>query len=103
MDKARRQFFRIAGDAVGAAVLTCALPRLARADDLPHLSLDDPTGKALNYTEDASKAPALHVAGQQCSNCNLYSGKPNSYGPCQLFAGKSVNANGWCSGWAKET
>ena len=102
MDDSRRRFFKTAGGALGAAVLVSALPQLARAEDLPHLAVDDPTAKALNYTEDATKAPPPHQAGQLCSNCNFYTGGPTGYGPCQLFAGKAVAAAGWCAGYAKK-
>ena len=102
IDPARRQFFRQAGGAVGAVALMATLPQLGRAEDLPHLTLDDPAAKALNYTEDNTKAPAPHVAGQDCSNCNFYTGAATGYGACQLFAGKSVAAKGWCAGYAKK-
>src|SRR6478735_8619895 len=59
----RRRFFATAGGAIGAVVIANALPQIAGAADLPHLTLDDPTAKALNYTEDASKAGAPHQAG----------------------------------------
>ncbi|MDR3388926.1 MAG: high-potential iron-sulfur protein [Rudaea sp.] len=98
----RRRFFRIAAGSVGGVVLASALPSAAFADDLPHLTLDDPTAKALNYTEDATKAPAPHQVGQACSNCNFFQGSDSGYGPCQLFIGKAVNAKGWCSGYAKK-
>jgi len=98
----RRKFFMLAGSGIGAAALIAALPRHALAEDLPHQTLDDPTAKALNYTEDASKAPAPHVAGQACSNCNFFHGAASGYGPCDLFPGKAVNAKGWCSGYAKK-
>ena len=98
----RRRFFATAGGAIGAVVVAGALPRMARAEDLPHLTLEDPAAKALNYTEDNTKAAAPHQAGQECSNCNFYQGAATGYGPCQLFVGKSVNAKGWCSGYAKK-
>lgn len=102
MDNGRRRFFATAGGAIGVAVLANAIPSIARAEDLPHLTLDDPTAKALNYTEDNSKAGAPHQAGQECSNCNFYTGAATGFGPCQLFVGKAVNAKGWCSGYAKK-
>jgi hypothetical protein len=101
-DSSRRRFFATAGGAIGAVVIAGALPRIARAEDLPHLTLDDPAAKALNYTEDNTKAPAPHQAGQECANCNFYQGAATGYGPCQLFAGKSVAAKGWCAGYAKK-
>jgi|SRR5579883_887139 hypothetical protein len=102
LNPARRHFCGLAGGVVGAAALLGALPRGARADELPHLTLDDPTAKALNYTEDASKAPAPHQDGQNCANCNFFHGGASGYGPCDLFPGKAVNAKGWCSGYAKK-
>lgn len=102
LNPGRRRFFALTATATGAAVLASALPRSAFADDLPHQTLDDPTAKALNYTEDAEKAPAPHQAGQSCVNCNFYKGGATGYGPCDLFPGKSVNAKGWCSGYAKK-
>ena len=98
----RRRFFAAASGTFGAAILAAALPRLARADDLPHLTLDDPTAKALNYTEDASKAGPPRQAGQTCANCNFFQGGSAAFGPCQLFPGKAVNTKGWCSGYAKK-
>ena len=97
----RRQFLAAASGALGVSLLACALPRLALAEDLPHLNTaDDPTAKMLNYTEDASNAAPPHQAGQSCANCNFFQGVGTGYGPCRLYAGKAVNAKGWCSGYA---
>jgi hypothetical protein len=101
-DSSRRRFFVGAGGALGAAVIANMLPRIALADDLPHLTADDPTAKALNYGEDATKAGPPHQAGQACGNCNFFQGAAAPYGPCQLFPGKAVNAKGWCAGYAKK-
>ena len=70
----------------------------------PLLNADDPQAKAMNYTPDSS------VAGQSCSNCQLYSGSSGSdWGPCAIFSYRTdpktkmnfvVNADGWCQGWA---
>ncbi|HZP65412.1 MAG TPA: high-potential iron-sulfur protein [Rudaea sp.] len=98
----RRRFLVGASCAIGAITIGGTLPRTARADDLPHLATDDPTAKALNYTEDATKAPAPHQDGQACANCNFYHGGSTGYGPCDLFTGKAVSAKGWCAGYAKK-
>jgi hypothetical protein len=88
---------------LSAVVLVSALPRLTRADELPHLTTaDDPTAKLLNYTEDASTAVAPHEAGQSCANCNFFQGGSTGYAPCRLYAGKAVNAKGWCAGFAAQ-
>lgn len=78
-------------------MLVSGLPRVARADDLPHVSESDLTAKALSYVEDAttSKDPK-HKPGDTCANCQFYSGAATGYGPCQLFPGKAVSAKGWC-------
>ena len=97
----RRRFFATAGGAIGAVVIANALPQIAGAADLPHLTLDDPTAKALDYVEDASKTKnPKHKPGNICANCQFYQGAAAATGPCQIFAGKSVAAKGWCQVWA---
>ena len=95
----RRRFLQSA--ARGAAVAPfIPLVNIASAqEELPHLSLDNPTAVALNYTHNASESEAPE--GQTCANCMLYSGAADAeWGPCSLFPGQAVNANGWCSAWA---
>jgi hypothetical protein len=100
-------------DALKGFVLLCggagtlAATREAQAADLPHLSAEDPTAKALGYHEDnktVEKAKfATYAAGQQCSTCMQFQGKPgDAFGGCNIFAGKAVNANGWCQVWVKK-
>ncbi|MBD8900234.1 high-potential iron-sulfur protein [Rhodanobacter sp. DHG33] len=97
-NESRRRFLKLAaGTTAAAAVLGGALPRLARAADLPHVSDADQTAKALGYVEDASKTTdPKHKAGDSCANCQFYSGGATGYGPCALFPGKAVSAKGWC-------
>ncbi|HJU08783.1 MAG TPA: high-potential iron-sulfur protein [Rhodanobacteraceae bacterium] len=101
-EPSRRRFLSLLGAMAGSTLLLGALPRRARAADLPHLTEADPTAKALHYTEDASKAPPPHKAGQECANCKFFSGASGgeAYGPCQLYPGKSVAAKGWCAGYS---
>ncbi|MGA9334529.1 MAG: high-potential iron-sulfur protein [Rudaea sp.] len=103
----RRRFFALAGTAVGTAAALSILPRYVNAADLPHLSVaTDATAKALGYVEDASKVDKAkfptYKPGDVCSTCNFYTGGKTGFGPCQLYPGKSVNAKGWCSGYAKK-
>jgi len=58
------------------------------------LSADDPTAKALSYTDKST------TAGKSCSNCMLYQGGTAASGPCPIFPGKDVAAAGWCKSWA---
>lgn len=88
------------------AMAAAALPLLrvgtAQAASLPHLTLDDPTAKALHYTENASqldpKTQPAYKPGADCANCQLYQGdRKAAWGPCAVFPGKDVKASGWCS------
>ncbi|HZO23760.1 MAG TPA: high-potential iron-sulfur protein, partial [Steroidobacteraceae bacterium] len=77
-------------------------PVQAAGKELPHLTDADPTAKALGYTEDASKVDKTkfpsYKPGAMCGNCNFFQGQAGeAYGPCQIFAGKSVNTKGWCA------
>jgi High potential iron-sulfur protein/TAT (twin-arginine translocation) pathway signal sequence len=95
--ESRRRFLKVAAGTAAAAVVVGGLPRFARAADLPPVTEADPTAKALAYVEDASKSTnAKYKAGDDCANCQFYTGGPTGRGPCQLFPGKSVNAKGWC-------
>jgi hypothetical protein len=96
-NEGRRRFLKVAVGGVAVATVLGTLPRVAQAQDLPHLSTSDPTAAALKYTEDSSKAVGKKAAGDACMNCNFYQGKAAAaWGPCQLFPGKAVASKGWC-------
>ena len=100
---ARRQFIQLSAVAATGAVL--APSRDARASDLPHLGEDDPMAQAMKYTHDASTVDASAktnaAENQHCANCALIQGDDGAeWRPCQIFPGKLVSANGWCSVWA---
>ena len=99
---ARRQFLKLSAAAAAGALVVPA--HRARAEDLPHVSEDDPMAKGLKYTHDASTVdPSTRTnpaPEQNCANCQLIKGEDGQeWRPCQLFPGKAVNANGWCSAW----
>ncbi|MGN2252072.1 high-potential iron-sulfur protein [Frateuria sp. GZRe12] len=96
--ESRRRFLKVAAGTAAAAAVVGGMPRFARAADLPHVAESDPTAKALDYVEDASKSKnPKHTAGAVCSNCQFFTDPAaKAYGPCQLFPGKAVNAKGWC-------
>ena len=67
----------------------------------------DPQAVALGYVADAKRVDTKkypkYAAGQVCTNCQLYQGKPtDKAAPCPLFAGKQVAGPGWCSAWVKK-
>jgi hypothetical protein len=67
-----------------------------------------PQATALGYVEDTAHADAKkfpkHSNDQKCSGCQFYSGAGSAKdGPCAVFGGKLVAANGWCSSWVKKS
>jgi hypothetical protein len=99
MSTTRRVFLMTAS--AGVAGFSLGARAQARVDE------KDPQAAALGYVSDATKADAKkfpkYAAGEMCSNCALYQGKPaDAAGGCPLFAGKQVAGKGWCSAWAKK-
>ena len=99
---ARRTFIKASAAAAGAVVLPA---RDLRAQDLPQLAEDDPMAQAMKYVHDGSTVdPASRpnpAEDQDCANCALIQGEDGAqWRPCQIFPGKLVNADGWCSVWA---
>jgi hypothetical protein len=94
----------------GALLGVAAIPAAAlvgRADAAaPKVDPNEPQAKSLGYVEDATKvdtkANPNYKAGQHCGNClqaQLKEGE--TYVPCNIFPGKTVNVNGWCKVWVK--
>lgn len=101
----RREFIRIAAATAAAVAVAGVLPLRAEAAELPHLDPSEPAAQALGYvpnTDQVSQAKyPNHKTSQNCANCSFFVGSPGAaWGPCQLFPGKAVNANGWCSAHA---
>lgn len=100
---ARRKFIQLSAvAAAGSFVLT---GRDAVAGDIPKLAEDDPMAQSLKYVHDTSSVPdsakSNSAPNQNCANCALIQGNDgDEWRPCQIFPGKLVNANGWCSVWA---
>ena len=94
--------------AVAAAAIVS--PKQVFAEDgLPNLAEDDPMAIGVGYKHDATKIDTVQYpkrageegAKQFCENCALYSAENDAeWGKCTIFAGKQVNAKGWCSAWA---
>jgi len=100
---ARRQFLQLSAIAAAGAVIRPG--QEAMAQDMPHLDPGDPVAQSMRYTHDASSVDpstrANPAENQTCANCALVQGADgDEWRPCQIFPGKLVNANGWCSVWA---
>jgi len=94
---------------IGAAGAASALAasRFTFAQGGTPLSESAPQAQALGYKADATKADKAkfpkYAAGQTCSTCQLYQGKPtDAAGPCPLYQNKLVASKGWCSAWVKK-
>ena len=98
----RRQFIQIVP--VAGAAMLAVRPAFAQP---AMVGEKDPQAVALGYVADATKADKAkyqsYAAGQACTNCALYQGKPtDAAAGCPLFAGKQVAGKGWCSAYAKK-
>lgn len=107
VSSSRRRF--LMGLASAAALAPLLRVQAAHAVDVPHLAESDASAKALGYVENASKLDPTKEAtfkkGSKCSGCALYqtTQAAGGYAPCAAFAGKSVNANGWCRAFSAKT
>lgn len=101
IDQRRRKILKMALTGVAAAPLgSLVLHSHARGAELPRLSEDERTARALQYVHDAaSSASEKRKPGALCKNCNLIQAGQGEWRPCALFPGKAVNENGWCLGW----
>jgi hypothetical protein len=90
---------------IAAVPATALLGSAAEAAPVK-LDVKDPQAKSLGYIEDATKVDAKanpnFKAGQVCTNCLQFTGKPtDAVGPCNIFPGKLVVGKGWCKVYVK--
>ncbi len=101
-DESRRRLLKILTLGIVLMPIATIPIRTVLAADLPLVTPDDPTAKALKYVSDASKSSGA-MPGSKCANCAFYQGATGSaQGDCPLFAGKAVRAAGWCSSWIRK-
>jgi hypothetical protein len=104
--QARRRFLKLATAGVAAAPLCAAhLARLARAQE--RVEEDEELAQQLGYKHDASEVDPNewpdYEEGETCANCQLYHGEEGAeWGPCDIFGGRLVNADGWCVSWLEK-
>jgi hypothetical protein len=101
-----RQFFErralLQATALGVmGIVALTVAPGAQAEDLPRLTEDDETAKSLKYVHDATQSQRPDDS-QFCHNCRYFKGDAETgWARCDLFPGKLVNAQGWCSVWAE--
>ncbi|MDE1923957.1 MAG: high-potential iron-sulfur protein [Gammaproteobacteria bacterium] len=72
---------------------------------MPHVDPSDPMAAGVSYHVNAAKVDAAKFPqfkpGSKCANCVQVGGKDGeAWRPCNIFAGKLVSANGWCTVYA---
>jgi hypothetical protein len=101
----RRTLLKGALIGVAAVPVTAILGRAEAAAGA--VSPDEPQAKSLGYTADATKVDAKtnpnYKPGQHCGNClQAPTAKAgDTMVPCNIFAGRMVNYNGWCKVYVK--
>jgi hypothetical protein len=104
--EARRRFLKLATAGMAAAPFVGLLaPRRAHSQE--KVSEDDELAQQLGYKEDASEVDTAewpdYVEGHVCANCQLYESEEGAeWGPCQIFGGQLVAAQGWCQAWIEK-
>lgn len=95
VDKKRRQLMGMVGAGAAAVPLSAVVGTLpSYADDLPPVDPASAQAAALQYVTETPDAAT------NCANCTLFQGAASdAQGPCPLFPGSSVAANGWCSAY----
>lgn len=103
----RRHFVRLAAISTVSVSFFPSLPSFADSH-LPRLEEDNAQATALGYKHATAEVDAdsfpNHSAEQQCRNCVLYQGEEgDDWGPCQIFPGMEVSADGWCSAYVAKS
>lgn len=104
VDSTRRKFLAVL---VGGAVAQQGIADLrVQAQGLPHVEETDKVAVMYHYIHDAKKVDkakeARYKPDQTCLNCGQLQGKDGeTWRPCKIMPGKSVNVNGWCRAWVK--
>ena len=68
----------------------------------------NPQAIMLGYRTDASKVDSAnfpkYAPGQKCAECQLFRAQPpgTAVGPCAIYSGKLVSAEGWCNAFVKK-
>ena len=100
----------VKGGLIAGALLPAIglVPRRAVAAALPPLDPKDPSATALHFVPDATKVVAAanptYKPTQKCGNCAQFQGKAgDASAGCNIFAGKSVPAGGWCMVWVQKS
>jgi High potential iron-sulfur protein len=93
--------------ALATSALLSALDTVAfgaQSGALAPLDTKDSAASALGFVTENSSAGSnpLYKKGQHCASCAHYQGTPSdATAGCNIYPGRSVPANGWCSAWGQ--
>ena len=97
----RRKFIKNSAIAISGLTLLKISSNSNQVKAAELVSTDDTMAISLKYVEDANEASSRSNKDAICANCQFYSGSADGEaGPCSLFSGKDVIANGWCTAWS---
>lgn len=88
--------------AAGATAFVAIPAKSADEVSTVKLTEADPYARSMGFRLDTNqvdkaKYPRHEAATQQCSKCQLFSGKAGEpYGPCSFYGGRLVPEGGWC-------
>lgn len=92
----RRQLLSFSAVVIGVSPMLAVTQRIANAAEAPKVDPNAPQARALSYVHQSPDS------GRKCANCQLYKGGSDAaWGPCAIFPGKQVAAEGWCSAWVR--
>lgn len=88
------------------SLVSVSVPAASAFAETGSVSESDLTARLFAYRIDATSVDKAehpkYVSGQVCANCRHYKGlATDPSGPCTIFFGKRVSANGWCSLYGK--
>jgi hypothetical protein len=90
---------------VAAGTTALAASCVARAA-AKKIDENEPKAQSLGYRNDSTQVDKKrfpkHGAGEKCSGCMAWLGKPSdAWAECDLLVDRIVSASGWCSSYVK--
>lgn len=99
----RRRLLRTGG-AIGTFTLLAGTGIRVPAQGQEKVDPSSDLAQSFDYVEDAANAKGRQNQDAYCHNCRYYTadGGEEGWGPCTIFGGKLVAADGWCNSWIEQ-
>lgn len=102
MSKLNRREFLQRAAAAGAVLAGAGAFATACSKKEACLDLDALEADARQIVEQNNYVDRSPKASENCANCTFFTAEEGSCGPCTLFLGASVAAEGYCDGWVEK-